>query len=1149
MIDEGDAPRTDDLVPSLGSVSCREDLAEVLNHLFARADVSIRGLEARTCEARTPLTRSTISDMLLGRRFPRKVVFTAFLRECGVPEAQLGPWTLAWQNIAGAEKRRPQGEGIDLDRLRERVLGEMREHAAEILDQAREQAREEAAAIIAEAREQAVTAARAAAVAAAREQTATIIDEARRMASSIITEAEHNARRMMSAAAVHAPPASVPPAIVPGQGIAGSPPVLSFPPGAGAGAQPPGPPVQPAWSAERDRLRAENAALRADFDAAMRKQILAGEPVTLTRLLGIDDPHAIDPAALWRPRSGADLLRVPVGVDAEGEVVALDIKESAQDGMGPHGLCIGATGSGKSELLRTLVLGLALTHSSEQLNLVLVDFKGGATFAGMERLSHVAAVITNLQDDLPLVDRMYAALEGELVRRQEHLRSSGNFASLRDYDKARRHKHDLPPMPTLFIVLDEFTELLTSKPEFADLFVMIGRIGRSLGVHLLLASQRLEEGKLRGLETHLSYRIGLRTFSAMESRVVLGAPDAYELPSAPGHGYMKVGTEPMAWFRAAFVSSPVSPAANSTAHPAAASSGETRAASGVETLFDVIIRRLEGHGPPARQIWLPPLDEPPTLDRLLPDLAVTPEHGLIAAHPDLRGRLTALAGVVDLPFEQKRVPYLLDLSGAAGNAGLVGGPQSGKSTLVRTLISSLALTHTPAEVQFYCLDFGGGTLRSFRDLPHVGGVANRLEADRVRRTVAEVVALLERREREFAERGIESIRAYRDLPDGDGRGDVFLVVDGWGTLRQDYEGLEPVITDLAARGLGYGVHVIASALKWSEFRLGIRDLFGTRVELKLGDPFESEIDRRVAAAVPANRPGRGLTRDRAHFLAALPRIDGGDHPLGTGPTGMINAVRDAWKGRPEALRVRMLPAVLPGSELPGPDGTGTRISIGIDEDALQPVHLDFSTDPHFLVVGDNECGKSNLLKLITQGVIDRHTPQEARMVFLDYRRSLLDHADTDHRIGYAASASAAASLVKDVAGALKDRLPPADLTPGQLRDRSWWSGADLYLVIDDYDLVATSSNPVTQLAELLPQARDIGLHVIVSRSSGGAGRGMYDPVLQRIKEMGSPGLLMSGNKDEGVLLGDLKGRPLPAGRGTLWERRRGARLIQTALVG
>ncbi|MGP3955569.1 type VII secretion protein EccCa [Nonomuraea sp. 3N208] len=937
-----------------------------------------------------------------------------------------------------------------------------------------------------------------------------------------------------------------------------------------------------------DYLRAEGLArqlapLRASAGSGGEAEDVLSVNTTLTDLLGVGDPSNLDPRIAWRPRAGRNRLRVPIGLGADGRVVELDIKESAQGGMGPHGLVIGATGSGKSELLRTLVLGLAVTHSSEILNFVLVDFKGGATFLGLDSLSHVSAVITNLVDELPLVDRMHDALHGEMVRRQELLRSAGNYASLRDYERAREQGAELAPLPTLFVVLDEFSELLSAKPEFIDLFVMIGRLGRSLGVHLLLASQRLEEGRLRGLDTHLSYRIGLRTFSAMESRVVLGVADAYELPSAPGNGYLKFDTSGMTRFKAAYVSGPYQPASRG----ADAADGHTvlrqvveygpaymplpavkqepketpaaeveERASSQNSLFDTVVQRLAGHGPSAHRIWLPPLGEPPTLSHLLPPLSVTPELGLSTPGWQGRGKLHAVIGIIDRPFEQRRDPYWLDLSGAAGHIGVAGGPQSGKTNVLRTLITGMALTHTPRAVQFYCLDFGGGGLAALDGLPHVGGVATRLDAERVRRTVAEVSSLLRQREQSFAERGIESIAAYRRMiADGsaqsDGWGDVFLVIDGWLTIRQEFESLEAVITDLAARGLGYGIHVVAATNKWSEFRAGIRDLFGTRIEFKLGDAYESEISRKASMAVPEGVPGRGLTRDGMHFLAALPRIDGQQNAedASEGVRALVESVRQSWQG-PAAPPVRLLPSVLPAASLPGPDRTGAnRIAIGIDEDSLSPVVLDFDNDPHFIVFGDNECGKSNVLKLIMEGVVARKTPSEAMMIVIDYRRSLLDTAVTEHRIGYAASSTAATELIKDARSALLKRLPPADLTPEQLRSRSWWQGSDLYIVVDDYDLVATSNNPLAPLAELLPQARDIGLHVVLARQSGGASRAMYDQAVQRMKEMASPALIMSGNREEGQLFGNIRPQPLPVGRGFHVDRRFGSRLIQTAHLG
>ena len=271
-------------------------------------------------------------------------------------------------------------------------------------------------------------------------------------------------------------------------------------------------------------------------------------------LMGIDDPSSINPENLWLTTGGGHIRPVPIGVAEDGTPVLLDINEAARNGMGPHGLCVGATGSGKSELLRTLALGMITAHPPDVLNLILVDFKGGATFLGLERARHVGAVITNLVDEAHLVDRMSDALAGEMTRRQELLRAAGRCANISEYQHALLEGAVLPPLPALFILVDEFSELLSQHPDFAELFVAIGRLGRSLGMHLLLASQRLDEGRLRGLETHLSYRICLKTFSAGESRAVLGVADAYHLPGTPGAAYLKSASGDLVRFQTSFVS-------------------------------------------------------------------------------------------------------------------------------------------------------------------------------------------------------------------------------------------------------------------------------------------------------------------------------------------------------------------------------------------------------------------------------------------------------------------------------------------------------------------------------------------------------------------------------------------------------------------
>ncbi|MGW0565513.1 type VII secretion protein EccCa [Streptomyces sp. NPDC003016] len=903
-----------------------------------------------------------------------------------------------------------------------------------------------------------------------------------------------------------------------------------------------------------------------------------GEPLLsnldFTDLMGIGDAGTVDVSRTWRPRTLHERLRVPIGVGESGEPVMLDLKEASQEGMGPHGLCVGATGSGKSELLRTLVLGLAVTHSSETLNFILADFKGGATFAGMADMPHTAAVITNLADDLTLVDRMRDSITGEMQRRQELLRTAGNYANLHDYEKARAAGAALEPMASLVIVLDEFSELLTAKPDFIDMFIQIGRIGRSLGVHLLLASQRLEEGKLRGLDTYLSYRIGLRTFSAAESRTAIGVPDAYHLPSVPGSGYLRYDTDTMVRFKAAYVSGayhgegpsrvhrstqlrPALFTAQHVALPPQPVVEEPEADDRVDdaladTVLDVIVSKMENQGPPAHQVWLPPLEEAPSLEQLLPALAVTAERGLTAPEYTALGRLNVPVGLVDKPFEQRRDVLYRDFAGGAGHGLFVGGPQSGKSTLLRTLISSFAFTHTPGEVQFYCLDFGGGGLIAMEDLAHVGGVANRLDGEKVRRTVSEVEGILNAREEYFRAHNIDSIQTYRQrraaglLPDQPW-GDVFLVVDGWATFKTDYEMLEASITDMAMRGLGFGVHVILTASRYTEVRPALKDMLQNRIELRLGDPTESEIDRKVAQNVPASVPGRGLSTDKLHFMTALPRVDGSSETedLAEATAVLIRGINENWQGSP-APAVRLLPRILEADRLPkGFEHPERGVAFGIDESALAPVFIDFETDPHFIVFGESESGKSAVLRLLIKQITERYTPEQAKIVMGDYRRAHLEAVPETHLSRYCASAPALTETLEGLAGSLSRRMPGPDVTPEQLRNRSWYNSPDAYVIVDDYDLVATGMNPLSPLVEYLPYARDVGLHVIIARSSGGASRSLYEPVMQRLRELGAQGLVMSGDRSEGALLGNITPSQLPPGRGYFHTRRRSGQMVQT----
>ncbi|WP_316670811.1 type VII secretion protein EccCa [uncultured Propionibacterium sp.] len=876
--------------------------------------------------------------------------------------------------------------------------------------------------------------------------------------------------------------------------------------------------------------------------------------MSVHELLGIHTPDDIDRTTGWAPRSPADFLRVPIGLDDQGAPVLLDLKESAQFGMGPHGICIGATGSGKSEMLRTLVLTLAMTHSPEDLSMILVDYKGGAAFSPFTDLPHLAGLIDNLADDPHLTERARASIQGEVVRRQQMLKDAGHLASITHYREARRQGAGLPPMPHLFVVIDEFGELLTAEPEFSELFLQIGRIGRSIGVHLLLSSQRIESGKLRGLDTYLSYRLGLRTFSESESQVVLDTKDAFHLPAVPGYGYLKVDTSVYRRFRAGYVSGPVEEAESPADEQAGAAEpfelpvyntiAAGRTSNDVEappqltapevgqSLVDACVARLRDDARAVRPVWLPPLPERLTLNDVLTQ--TEPEPGL-----------AAVIGLIDDPAHQSQQPWRLNLTTSGGHVAVIGAPGSGRSTFLRTLTASLALTHTPREVSVYGMDLTGGGLARLEGFPHVGGVATRGNRDRLRRLVEELLGMLAQRERLFQERAIESMAHLRhlhgqgDLPELPSA-DVVVLVDGFGLLRNEFEELSDQISDLIVRGSSYGVHFVAVLGRWNELRINQQSRFGTRLEFRLNDPTDSVINRKLSQTIGAEQYGRMLTDDRMFAQLCLPVLDDtADEDLGDALSELAQRVAGAWGG-PAAAPIRLLPTSLDPAQLTPPEQEPDAVPFGIRQDSMEDAFWEpLDTDQHLLVLGDARCGKSTLLRTLARGLTKRFSSDELVIAVMDPRGTVPQAVPEEYLAGHAKSTRDAVGLASSIAKELESRTA---LSPDERA-----GSPRVILLVDDYDILnAGGSEPLHPIVPYLPSARDLGFNVVLTRTVAGVSRAMYGEAMQGLRDTGGTTFLMSGDRSEGQILPRVYPQAMPPGRGQLLRRGRRPVVVQAA---
>jgi S-DNA-T family DNA segregation ATPase FtsK/SpoIIIE len=310
---------------------------------------------------------------------------------------------------------------------------------------------------------------------------------------------------------------------------------------------------------------------------------------------------------------------------------------------------------------------------------------------------------------------------------------------------------------------------------------------------------------------------------------------------------------------------------------------------------------------------------------------------------------------------------------------------------------------------------------------------------------------------------------------------------------------------------------------------------------------------RELADLPA---GRGLAPPGIQYHVALPRLDG----MGTAD-GLADAQSEAlgkltaaWQGAvappvrmlPERLTVAEMTAMTQGTEENAPPG----VPIGIGERDLQPVYVDLTdADPHFLVYGDSGSGKSEFLRTWMTGLMARRSAWEVRFIVVDYRRTLLGLVPDEYLGAYAGDSNSAAAFAKALADKLTERLPPSDVTVQQLRERSWWTGPELILVVDDYDLVSASrQSPLAPLVDFLPQAREVGFHVVAARRVAGVMRSsLSEAMLSRIRELGTDGLVLSGDRREGAILGDERAQERPPGRGVLVRRKSPSTLVQLAL--
>lgn len=934
---------------------------------------------------------------------------------------------------------------------------------------------------------------------------------------------------------------------------------------------------------------------------------------------GIDDPGNIDFDSLWASRTdtmGRSRLRAPFGNRSDnGELLFLDMKSLDEGGDGPHGVMSGTTGSGKSTLVRTVIESLMLSHPPEELQFVLADLKGGSAVKPFAGVPHVSRIITDLEEDQALMERFLDALWGEIARRKAICDSAGvddakEYNSVRARMRARGQ--DMAPLPMLVVVIDEFYEWFRIMPTAVDVLDSIGRQGRAYWIHLMMASQTIES-RAEKLMENMGYRLVLKARTAGAAQAA-GVPNAVNLPAQAGLGYFRKSLEDIIRFQAEFLwrdyfqpgvsidgeeapalvhsidyirpqlfTNSFTPLEVSVGGPdiepvVAQPNGEVLESDDIEGGEDedeegvrtpkvgtVIIDQLRKIKFEPYRLWQPPLTQPVAIDDLVNRFLGRPWHKEYGSACNLVFPI----GIIDRPYKHDQPPWTVDTSGPGANVLVLGAGGSGKTTALQTLICSAALTHTPQQVQFYCLAYSSTALTTVSRIPHVGEVAGPTDPYGVRRTVAELLALVRERKRSFLECGIASMEMFRrrkfggeagPVPD-DGFGDVYLVIDNYRALAEENEVLIEQVNVIINQGPSFGVHVVVTADRESELRPPVRSGFGSRIELRLAAVEDAKLVRsRFAKDVPV-KPGRGMVavnyvrldsdpQAGLHTLVARPAL--GSTPDNVFECDSVVAAVSRLTSA-QAPPVRRLPARFGVEQVRELASRDTRQGVGaggiawaISELDLAPVYLNFAENSHLMVTGRRECGRTTTLATIMSEIGRLYAPgassapppapgrPSAQVWLVDPRRQLLTALGSDYVERFAYNLDGVVAMMGELAAALAGREPPPGLSAEELLSRSWWSGPEIFLIVDDIQQLPPGfDSPLHKAVPFVNRAADVGLHVIVTRTFGGWSSAGSDPMLRALHQANAPLLVMDADPDEGFIRGKMKGGPLPRGRGLL----------------
>jgi DNA segregation ATPase FtsK/SpoIIIE, S-DNA-T family len=696
------------------------------------------------------------------------------------------------------------------------------------------------------------------------------------------------------------------------------------------------------------------------------------EKVTFFELLQVKKAEEINIKENWMTHQPSRSLAVPIGLKGKKDVVELNLHEKAH---GPHGLVAGTTGSGKSELLQTYILSLAVHFHPHEVAFLLIDYKGGGMAQPFKNIPHLLGTITNIHGSKNFSARALASINSELKKRQR-LFDRYEVNHINDYMELYKQGKAKQPLPHLFLIADEFAELKSEEPDFIRELVSAARIGRSLGVHLILATQKPKGVIDEQIWSNARFRISLKVQDASDSKEILKNGDAATI-TVTGRAYLQVGNnEVYELFQSAWSGAPymeegfeseddiyivtdlgLVPVSNIDAKM---KKDKKKQKTEIEMVVQEIIKTQQQLGiEKLPSPWLPPLSSrlhrPALLER---DTVYFP------------------IGLKDEPELQRQSDYLYQWL-EDGNIGIFGSAGYGKSTTAMTLLMSFASVYSPEQLHYYIFDFGNSALLPLRQLPHTADYFRFDDEKKIEKFIKLMKEEIERRKQRFMEKEVSTIKLYNTLSE-EKLPIIFITIDNFDLVKEEMPDFETQLIQYARDGQSLGIFLMMTATRISGVRPSLMNNLKTKIVHYFLDSSErfSIIGRTPYEVEPI--PGRALVKKEQAVLTQiyLPADGEDDIAVLENVKKEISRLKEKYKGMRKPQPIPMLPARLPFAVFaktyvvqPQPG----LIPIGLDEETVRPVSLHIQTNPHCLVVGQSRKGKTNAIKVILESLLSQPT--------------------------------------------------------------------------------------------------------------------------------------------------------------------------------